>query len=679
MRLKYLSFALLAVFLGAGLGLWLYLKETPAPKTSPEPVALKAQPIKATRRASIQGIVLDDLGQPIAGATVSAGEEQQRTTDAQGRFAFEGLEPGSYLLDASAPGFSAPGPKELRARKVEVEGPAAPALKDVELVLRRPAQLTVKVLAGGAPQANAELGLYYLFAQGFDGDLEPFALDAVATTDAQGQAILTGVAPGRLRVLASASGLATADSRELRVSPGGEYSVEVDLAPSGGAIFQVNAENRPLPGAEVIVKGAQLPRDMRLVTDAYGFARFDGIVPGSIIATVNARGYRQVNERVEISAKGKPEVYTISLVQVKGLTGKVIFPEALPSAQAHVSVYQGDKVIHSAYIPESGEFIWEGAPTEPLYVQAVSPFFSQSQRLLVQAGQEFELKLGPGASISGKVVDSSGQPIQSYELVVDDMVPAQDKRFGRGSYQGGADRKRSSASGSFELGPLAPGTYFLRARPAQGFADVTSGAIEVREGAQVTGVVLKAQRGGKVYGTVTDSATGQPIAHASVDIFEPISALQRRQATTDEQGRYTIEGVSPGRFSVRVSRHQYSTEVAAGVELREGGQAQRDVKLSASEPNVRLSFFGIGAELAQTDRGVSIQRVLDGMPAQTFGLKQGDLILGIDGDDAQSLHINEVIEKIRGEEGAPVTLEVEREGEGRITLEVERGRVKVKY
>lgn len=52
----------------------------------------------------VRGVVLDETVTPVAGATVALRGANQTTTDADGRFGFSGLEPGTYFVEVRKPG-----------------------------------------------------------------------------------------------------------------------------------------------------------------------------------------------------------------------------------------------------------------------------------------------------------------------------------------------------------------------------------------------------------------------------------------------------------------------------------------------------------------------------------------------------------------------------------------------
>lgn len=69
-------------------------------------------------------------------------------------------------------------------------------------------------------------------------------------------------------------------------------------------------------------------------------------------------------------------------------------------------------------------------------------------------------------------------------------------------------------------------------------------------------------------------------------------------------------------------------------------------------------FEGIGAEVQMKNGQVVIVAPIDNSPAQKAGLKPGDIILKVDGQDVQDLPLNDVVSKILGPAGSKVTLTI---------------------
>jgi carboxyl-terminal processing protease len=74
------------------------------------------------------------------------------------------------------------------------------------------------------------------------------------------------------------------------------------------------------------------------------------------------------------------------------------------------------------------------------------------------------------------------------------------------------------------------------------------------------------------------------------------------------------------------------------------------------------SFFGVGIIISQRNGQVTVIAPMAGTPAAQKGLRAGDVIAGIDGSDSTSITVNEVVDKVRGPEGTPVTLTIRRPG-----------------
>ncbi|HKV78711.1 MAG TPA: PDZ domain-containing protein [Candidatus Sulfotelmatobacter sp.] len=72
----------------------------------------------------------------------------------------------------------------------------------------------------------------------------------------------------------------------------------------------------------------------------------------------------------------------------------------------------------------------------------------------------------------------------------------------------------------------------------------------------------------------------------------------------------------------------------------------------------RNKFEGIGAEVQSKGGQVVIVAPLDGSPAQRAGLKPGDIILRVNGQDIAGRPLDEVVNDISGPTGTSVTLTI---------------------
>jgi len=87
-------------------------------------------------------------------------------------------------------------------------------------------------------------------------------------------------------------------------------------------------------------------------------------------------------------------------------------------------------------------------------------------------------------------------------------------------------------------------------------------------------------------------------------------------------------------------------------------------------------YSGIGASLsvASSDRLVEIVQVFPGSPAEKAGVKKGDLIFKVNGEDVANFTSEEVANRVRGTEGTTVNLVLIRNGV-ELPLAIVRGRV----
>lgn len=88
------------------------------------------------------------------------------------------------------------------------------------------------------------------------------------------------------------------------------------------------------------------------------------------------------------------------------------------------------------------------------------------------------------------------------------------------------------------------------------------------------------------------------------------------------------------------------------------------------------SFYGIGAQLGVRDNKVTIIAPIEGSPADEAGLKAGDIILKVDDYEVVDLNTEAVVARVRGEEGKPVTLTIQRDSGEPFEVTIVRAEIK---
>lgn len=97
-----------------------------------------------------------------------------------------------------------------------------------------------------------------------------------------------------------------------------------------------------------------------------------------------------------------------------------------------------------------------------------------------------------------------------------------------------------------------------------------------------------------------------------------------------------------------------------------------------SQVSMTGKYYGIGAGLTQDvdTMVVSITKIYEGTPSEAAGLLAEDIILSVEGVDATSMDVSDLVLLIRGEEGTSVHLEVYRPATGEyLSFDVERANV----
>jgi carboxyl-terminal processing protease len=89
-------------------------------------------------------------------------------------------------------------------------------------------------------------------------------------------------------------------------------------------------------------------------------------------------------------------------------------------------------------------------------------------------------------------------------------------------------------------------------------------------------------------------------------------------------------------------------------------------------------FGGLGIEVGMEDGLIRVVTPIDDTPAQKAGIKSGDLIVTLDGDAVMGMTLSDAVERMRGEPGSAITLEIRRKNEKELlTFTLKRAEIKV--
>ena len=323
-----------------------------------------------------------------------------------------------------------------------------------------------------------------------------------------------------------------------------------------------------------------------------------------------------------------------------------------------------------------GSFSLDALEVGPYDVSATADGLAKSVANGVRTGErQLVLRLVRGGRLRGIVRErATGRPIVGFSIVFWLM---------RGAFERAAPQVRTffAPDGRFEIEQLPPGDYSVTAL-AEGWPSAEERRVVLAGGA-TEDVVLDLASGGRVFGTVRDTATGNPLSGAQVALEstigdQPSAVPLLTSSASDDRGAFELRGVGAGRFSLSVSAPDHHHKLSTGLTLRAGGELgplriELDPTAPGEEP--KLELYGIGAVLRPEGDAIVVADVVADGGAARAGLARGDRILSVDGVPVTSLGFRGTIESIRGPEGTAVRLQIRR-AESDLHLVAERGRIR---
>jgi protocatechuate 3,4-dioxygenase beta subunit len=499
---------------------------------------------------AISGTVTDSAtGDPIEGAWVHTFQRRHAVTNEDGEYLLDSLPAGDYIVHASAMGYQG----AVYPDTVTVVGGQTTEDIDFALVPYQPREFgaiagTVTDSATGDPIEGAWVHTYHR---------------RHAVTNEDGEYLLDSLPAGDYIVMAGAEGYEGARYPDTVTVTAGQTTEDIDFAlvpcqpREFGAIAGTvtdSATGDPIEGAWVHTFHRRYA-----VTNEDGEYLLDSLPAGDYIVRAMAMGYQgavypdtltvvggQTIEDIDFDlVPCQPRYGVISGEVTDDETGELIRGAVVKARNGQLvrQVIQGYRGYHIGMLPP-GKY----------WITAVAPGYepgTYGDSVEVAAGQhvdsiDFTLERGGGGrhgGVAGQVTNAAtGDPIVGAYVVA------------RGPSRGYSN---TNPRGFYLIRDLAPGEYVVRAY-MRGFEPSAPETVDVVAG-QITDSVdfelepMGGREMGFIAGTVTDSATGDPIFHAYVFVR---GMRGQGMAYTDSSGNYLLR-VRPGSYVVRASARRH--------------------------------------------------------------------------------------------------------------------------
>jgi hypothetical protein len=369
------------------------------------------------------------------------------------------------------------------------------------------------------------------------------------------------------------------------------HVLEVVRAVSLGGIVR-DAEGDAIEGVEVrFYCRADAPSgaigvSRTVQTDADGRWRVDGIPSGPERTTIRFRhveyggdiaSNRRITGQALLDAQDLKHVEVLQKGRI--ITGKVLDDQGKPLASATVMLVSrsGSSVRSHAISDESGEFelafaVDTSVDRKPAALIAEAPGYAPAELILGFRTKidPVEFHLARGRSVSCRVVDTAGKPLERAWTVVHPLP---------GNVRYDIWLEDTDEQGSFQI-PNAPKNDFKLTVGRAGYIAVRNFAV----GQSEDEVVVTMRREMRVDGTVTDAKSGKPVPNFEMAaVYSSQSRTRTSQAGPFAEGTYELSFDEARSEPLQLQASAIGYEPATSKEFRiDEGRRAIDFKLKRS-------------------------------------------------------------------------------------------------
>jgi protocatechuate 3,4-dioxygenase beta subunit len=516
-------------------------------------------------------------------------------TDGLGQYSVPGMAPGTYFVRAIVAGYQIGS-----ASAIVLSGETT----TIDFALLSPpggitGQITNAV--GGSTIPSTEIAI-----------LQGGAVVASTMTDSNGVYTVSTLAPGSYTVQAHAASFQNG-SQTATIVAGQTAIVNIALAPSPatitGHVTDTSVPPHTITGATIAVLDNGIAV-ATTVTETDGSYTISGLPPGTYLVRASSPLFETASAGASVSPGGTATV-DFALQSSPGFLTGTVTDSATHLAIASVSIdlFQGSTLVASTTTDANGTYRIDGLSSGSYTARATATLYqAQSLGAILTSGAEttvdFVLAVNPG-TIYGTVMDqSTGQPLPNItvEVFQDTILVAS---------------TQTDIDGNYSIGSLAPGTYTVLAK--DGYQTQILGAT-VGAGEHVLVSFQLLANPGTINGTVV--AASNPVGGATVDLLQETTILASTMTSSD--GTYTLSGLPPGTYTIRVTHAGYQIASVGGT-VTAGATTTVDISLLSIEGT--LSGH-VQTELLTSIGGATIE-VIEGtnVVASTTTNPQGDYVI----------------------------------------------------
>ncbi len=623
------------------------------------------------RRGQREQTVQLPEGQTMAERGMSMEGNWREIASDDGRFELTGIPPGAVRVRIRAEGY-------LDPENQEIELAAGQVGEELQFELRPGLCAAGVVLdaATGKPVSDAQVTAYrQKEAKGrgmFQMNIDPEDMDFLglssatgrrsAMTDSQGRFAIEALGAGTYRFTARHPDMAKSSAKDVELVADREPEpIEITLDAGGSIEGMVTGMlQRPLADAVIAAFSMQSGTLRSGTTDKRGHYLIDGLPPGQYAVFKSRMDERADNIPLELLSNMRLKTITVRIGKVARLdiadetedgvrVFGVVRENGAPVPRALVTLLGADRDgilgmgVRAKAAGDDG--VYELAGIKPgSYVAQISRFQGRpvqtSMTVEVPEGQfEFRLDLDlPSSDVAGRVVDAGGNPIAGVQVSLgsdDSGLGGSEGLIGMIA-QGGLGQARTNAQGEFRMRSVSAGTYRLRAggrggrgrRSGDGaqWGEAELEGVVVDGMAGVDGLVLVLPRAGRITGVVTDGS-GVAVAGAEIHYVETsrkrqqdggmlagMFGMQEAPIRTGDDGRFVIEGLTPGVYDLRVDTEALQAGKLQDVQVQEDAAAEvqlgivRGATIRVRATNVESSRIPLAYVSLLDSRGKSVVR-----------------------------------------------------------------------